>query len=173
MHDRQLADYWELITNTHSNSNSYSPNSYYDDSSCSSPSEDGDQACQDCDNSCIEPSGCGWFLKSTESKLCNDDRFGGFIKKMNLNSIFNGRRGNQTEKSSKEILRNLGDGLQKEKSTVLRKLDTSDSKVIREAYWHDRKITILSEISFLVKECRDDSEGLDKLCRLIDAAVFP
>lgn len=92
---------------------------------------------------------------------------------MNLNSIFNGRRGNQTEKSSKEILRNLGDGLQKEKSTVLRKLDTSESKVIREAYWHERKIIILSEISFLVRECRDDSEGLDKLCRLIDAAVLP
>ena len=92
---------------------------------------------------------------------------------MNLNSIFNARKGNQTEKSSKEVLRNVADGLHQERTTVLRKLDTFESKEIREAYWQERKIIILSEISFLVRECHDDSEGLDKLCRLIEAAILP
>ena len=170
---RQEAEYWELITNTRSNSNSYSPSSYYDDSSSSSPSEEGDQVCQDCDQSCIEPMGCSWFLKSTEKNLCNDHRFREFVRKINLNSIFNARKANQTEKSSKEILRNIGDGLHQERSKISQKLDPLAGKEIREAYWQERKTVILNEISFLVQECRDDTEGLDKLCHLIEAAVLP
>lgn len=169
---RQLADYWGSITTSTTNSNSYSPHSYYDDSeSCSSPSEEGDQACQDCDPNCAEPIGCGWFVNQQDKVLknCGDNRIGGFITKIDINSIFKNRK--KVEKTSKERLQILVEELQEEKLKIVQIDGTKQSQDIRKVLWKNRKSLILHEIKCLLQDCNDDSEGLQKLCRLIECAA--
>lgn len=169
---RQLADYWGSITTSTTNSNSYSPHSYYDDSeSCSSPSEEEDQACQDCDPICVEPMGCGWFVNQHDKilKNCGVNRIGGFITKIDINSMFKSRK--KVEKSSKERLQILVEELQGEKLKIVQIDGTRDSQDLRKRFWKNRKSTILHEIKCLVQDCNDDSEGLQKLSRLIECAA--
>ena len=169
---RQLADYWGSITTPTTSTNSYSPHSYFDDSeSCSSPSEEGDQICQDCDPICAEPIGCGWFTNQHDRilKSCGENRIGGFITKIDLNSMFKNRK--KIEKSSKEKLQILVEEFQEEKKKIIRVDVTKQSQDLRKALWKNRKSLILHEIKCLVQDCNDDSEGLQKLSRLIECAA--
>jgi hypothetical protein len=169
---RQLADYWGSITTSTTNSNSYSPHSYYDDSeSCSSPSEEGDQACQDCEPNCAEPIGCGWFVNQQDKilKNCGENKIGGFITKIDINSIFKNRK--KVEKPSREMLQILVEELQEEKVKIVQIDATKKSLDLRKALWKNRKSSILHEIKCLVHDCNDDSEGLQKLCRLTECAA--
>ena len=172
--------------------NSYdSPSSYDDSNSPYSDSEVGDPTCHDCDQNCTSESiGCYWFCRppfsdhnrqnnSNQSKdtnqnsngaakrTCDDCKISEFMKKMDIIAIFRPyiKIVRFSKNKVKSILAEYNDPKNQRKS------ETKESKDFREQFWNDKKTQIMIEIGSFVQECNDDSDGLRKLCALLDCTA--